>query len=128
MKAAEAQAQADSACPGGRHPATGARLPALRRGYKGGRAEMESAMLRLPGGAGGSLKNLIREMNLQQRVGGATGGQSVTMNAPITVNGVAPGRESLMAKKTALALRDPVAEGLRLMREMQAQDRRTNFA
>ena len=59
----------------------------------------------------------------------APGGQSVSVNGTvINVNGVAPGREALMAKKIALALRDPIAEGLRQMREMQAQDRRTNFA
>ncbi len=73
-----------------------------------------------------SLREILKDLDPLRRTG--TGWPSVTMNAPITVNGVAPGRESLMAKKTALALRDPVAEGLRLMREMQAQDRRTNFA
>ena len=73
-----------------------------------------------------SLRDILKEMDPWRRTG--TGSPSVTMNAPITINGVAPGRESLMAKKTALALRDPVAEGLRQMREMQAQDRRTNFA
>jgi hypothetical protein len=66
-------------------------------------------------------------MNLQRRTG-FPNATNVSMHPTINVNGVAPGRESLMAKKTMLALRDPLNEGLSQLREMRAQDRRTNFA
>ena len=54
-------------------------------------------------------------MALKQRMAGATGGQNIAMNPVnnITVNGVASGREALMAKRTALAMRDHDAELLR---------------
>ena len=88
---------------------------------------MEGAMMRSPGGAGGSLKHMIKEMNLQQRTSGATGGQNIAMNAPITVNGVAPGREALMAKKTALALRDPTAQLLTEIKRARTQEQRLGY-
>ena len=66
-------------------------------------------------------------MNLQ-RGSGAAGSVAMNPTTNITVNGVAPGREALMAKKTMLALRDPLGEGLRQLRAMKAEDRRTNFA
>jgi hypothetical protein len=73
------------------------------------------------------LKDVVKEMNLQ-RAGGATGGQSVAMNGTtINVNGVAPGREALMAKKTALALRDPIAEGLAQLKRMRSQEQRVGY-
>jgi hypothetical protein len=89
---------------------------------------MDSAMMRLPGGEGAKLRGMIKEMNIQQRTSGATGGQNVAnMNAPITINGVAPGRESLMAKKAALALRDPIQEGLRQLRAMRQAEARLGY-
>ena len=74
------------------------------------------------------LNRLIRDMNLQQRVGGATGGTNIAAgNNTININGVAPGREALMAKKTMLALRDPIQEGLKQLRAMKAEDQRTGY-
>jgi hypothetical protein len=90
-------------------------------------ASMEDAMMKLPGGPGSSLNRQIKEMNLQQRTSGATGGQNIAMNAPITVNGVAPGRESLMAKKTALALRDPTAQLLTEIKRARSQESRLGY-
>ena len=87
---------------------------------------MEDAMMHDPRRIG--LNRMIKEMNLQQRVGGATGGQSVAnMNAPITINGVEPGRESLVAKKMALALRDPTAQLLAGIREARAHEQRLSY-
>ena len=86
---------------------------------------MEDAMMKDPRRIG--LNRMIRDMNLQQRVSGATGGQNVAVSPTINVNGVAPGREALMAKKTMLALRDPIAEGLRQLRAMRAEDMRTGY-
>ena len=87
---------------------------------------MEDAMMKDPRRQG--LSRMIQEMNIQQRVSGATGGQSVALNGTtINVHGVAPGREALMAKKTALALRDPVREGLAQLRRMQREDNRTGY-
>jgi hypothetical protein len=77
--------------------------------------------------AGSRLKDMIKEMNIQQRVSGATGGQNIAMNAPITVNGVAPGRESLMARQTALALRDPTAQLLTGIKKAQRQESRLGY-
>jgi hypothetical protein len=76
---------------------------------------------------GSSLKDVIKEMTLKQRLARATGATSLSATNNITVNGVAPGREALMAKKTALALRDPVAEGLRQLKEMKAQAARVGY-
>ena len=78
--------------------------------------------------AGSSLKDIIKEMSFKQRMGGATGGTNIAAgNNTININGVAPGREALMAKKTALALRDPIAEGLRQLKEMKAQEARLGY-
>jgi hypothetical protein len=76
---------------------------------------------------GSSLKDVIKDMSLKQRMSGATGGQNIAMNAPITVNGVAPGREALMAKKTALALRDPTAQLLAGIKQAQRESNRTGY-
>lgn len=88
---------------------------------------MENAQMALPGGPGGKLRHMIKEMGIQQRVGGATGGTNVAMNPTINVNGVAPGRESLMAKKTALALRDPTAQLLTEIKKARAQENRLGY-
>jgi hypothetical protein len=77
-----------------------------------------------PGGA--SLKDVIRDMSLKQRVAGVTG-QSIAMNPVINVNGVAPGREALMAKKTALALRDPTAQLLAEIKRARSQEARLGY-
>ena len=72
-----------------------------------------------------SLRSQTRGLGSGRQVAGVT---NVNMNAPVTVNGVAPGREALMAKKTALAMRDPVDYFLHQMKEGKSQDIRTNFA
>jgi len=77
--------------------------------------------------AGSSLKDVIKDMNIRQRVSGASGGTNVAMNPTINVNGVAPGRESLMAKKTALAMRDPTAQLLTEIKRARAQENRLGY-
>ena len=92
------------------------------------KVSMQDALMHEPGGEGSKLRRMIRDMNIQQRVGGATGGQSVAMNGTtINVNGVQPGRESLMAKKTVLALRDPLAQGLAELKRMRMQEQRLGY-
>jgi hypothetical protein len=77
---------------------------------------------------GSSLKDVIKEMNFKQRMHGGTGGSNVANMSPtININGVAPGRESLMAKKTALAMRDPVDHFLHQIKEARASDMRTGY-
>ena len=80
-------------------------------------------------GRGTSLKDLIKEMALKQRMAGATGGQNIAMNPVnnITVNGVASGREALMAKRTALAMRDHDAELLRQLKSARAAETRLSY-
>ena len=87
---------------------------------------LEDAMMHDPRRQG--INRMMRDMNMQQRVGGATGGQSVAMNGTtINVNGVAPGREVLMAKKTALAMRDPLEHGLAQLKAMRAHETRLSY-
>ena len=70
------------------------------------------------GGSGVSLGNGDQGNEPQAKGKRRNRWEGIAMNPinNITVNGVAPGREALMAKKTALAMRDPLAEGLRQIR------------
>jgi hypothetical protein len=77
---------------------------------------------------GSRLKDVIKGMNMQQRMQGGIGGSNIANMSPtININGVAPGRESLMAKKTALAMRDPVDHFLHQIKEARASDMRTGY-
>ena len=79
--------------------------------------------------SGSSLKDMIKDMTIKQRMAGAFSGQSIAMNPinNITVNGVAPGREALMAKRTALAMRDHDTELLRQLKSAKAQEQRLGY-
>ena len=72
-----------------------------------------------------SLRDMIRPV---QR-GGPAAGTSAAMNPTTNINisGVQPGRESLMAHKAALAMRNPLAEGLRQLKAMRAQEQRLGY-
>ena len=49
------------------------------------------------------------------------------MSPTINAHGVQPGREALMAKKTALAMRDPLAQGLAELKKMRAYESRLGY-
>ena len=57
--------------------------------------------------AGSKLKDMIKEMNIRQRVEGATGGTNVAMNPVINVHGVPAGSEAAIGTAVQKAIQDP---------------------
>jgi hypothetical protein len=59
--------------------------------------------------AGSKLKDMIKEMNIRQRMEGATGGTNVAMNPVINVHGVPAGSEAAIAPRCRKPSRTPGA-------------------
>ena len=76
------------------------------------------------GQKGSSLRDTTRSL----RPSGGAGTTNITGGTTnVNITGVAPGRESLMAKKTALALRDPTAQLLAQIKQARDQEQRLGY-
>jgi hypothetical protein len=78
------------------------------------------------GAHGSSLKGMIKDMSMRQRVEGATGGQNVAMNPNITIN--APNSEpEAIAEKVRSAMRTSSREFLPMAKKARADEARLGY-
>jgi hypothetical protein len=75
---------------------------------------------------GSSLKDTIKDINMRERMQGATS-PMLTMNSPITVNGVPTGREGAVGREVARALQDPTRMLLAQLKEARAAEQRLGY-
>ena len=76
------------------------------------------------GPKGASLKDMVPPMT--QRTSGQTP-TNITMNSPITVNGVAPGKEAMVAQQVSKAIRDPTRELLDRIKSARSYESRLGY-
>jgi hypothetical protein len=89
--------------------------------------KMEDAMMKLPGGPGSSLNRNIKDMNLQQRVEGGTGGQNVASNPVINIHGVPAGQEGAVGAEVTKAMANANRDMLSKIKSAKAYESRLGY-
>jgi hypothetical protein len=89
--------------------------------------KIEDAMMKLPGGPGSSLNRSIKDMNLQQRVEGGTGGQNVASNPVINIHGVPAGQEGAVGAEVTKAMANANRDMLSKIKSAKAYESRLGY-
>lgn len=76
------------------------------------------------GGAGG-LKQTTSALGSRAGTGGAN--NTLNMSSPITINGVAQGKEYAVARSVRSAIRDPIRQGLDELKKMREYEVRVTY-
>jgi len=77
--------------------------------------------------AGSRLKDVIKDMNMQQRMSGAGGPMNVTMNPQTTINGASAGQEAAVARQFDRVLQDSNRQLLSQLKEAKNYENRLGY-
>jgi hypothetical protein len=77
--------------------------------------------------AGSKLKDMIKDINIKQRVEGATGGTNVAMNPTINVHAATDEQGRAIGRSVERAMQDPTKQLLAQLREARNQESRLGY-